>query len=253
MAALLFPLLPGGCGLFSSDKLPYAKLAVPYTKVQLGRTTTLDVLNLARDPAYQFDDEEVESVLLTQSDTGIAYCGRSADGKKTWLDMIAFDEYRMTASRKYFFCIDERAEVDPDKPSHHFLMRREGIVFDCRFVIDPEILTTPYATEEAQKIALLVWLSERFQQDLDSLIGSPLDPAQGSEIILVSGMMVKQVFTGLLVELDKSPGLARNLSDERGIAFPHISLNEGRVRMRTEKNIADVRIRVNFPMTPHGG
>jgi hypothetical protein len=167
--------------------------------------------------------------------------------------MIAFDEYRMTASRMYFFCIDERAEVDPDKPSHHFLTRREGIVFDCRFVIDPEILTTPYATEEAQKIALLVWLSERFQQDLDSLIGNPLDPAQGSEIILVSGMMVKQVFTGLLVELDKSPGLARNLSGDRGIAFPHISLNEGRIRMRTENNIADISIRVNFPMTSRGG
>lgn len=256
MAALLCLFCLCGCGALDylpPERLPYAKLAIPYARTDLGQSTTLDVLNIARDPAYQFSEKRVEGVLLTQSETVIAYSGQSADEEKSWLNVIAFDEYRMTASRKYFFCIDERAELAPTDPPYYFIPPREGILFDCRFVIDPEVLTTPYATEEAQKIALLMWLAERFEQDLASLIGNPLDPAQGSEVVLVSGMMVSQTFTGLLVELDKSPGLARNLDDERGIAFPHISLGKGRVRMRVENNIADVKLRVNLPMVAFGG
>ena len=56
------------------------------------------MLNVARDPAYQFPPGEAEPVLLTQSDTAIGYSGRSADTRKTWLDLIVFDEYRMTAA-----------------------------------------------------------------------------------------------------------------------------------------------------------
>ena len=256
MAALLCLFCVCGCGVLDylpGEKLPYAKLAIPYTRTELGRTTTLDVLNIARDPAYQFNDKRVEGVLLTQSDTVVAYSGQSADGEKSWLNVIAFDEFRMTAGRKYFFCVDESVELAPVEPPYYFIPAREGILFDCRFVIDPEVLTTPYATEEAQKIALLMWLAERFEQDIASLVGEPLDPAQGSNTVLVSGMMVGQIFTGLLVELDKSPGLARNLEDERGIAFPHISLGEGRIRMVVEKNVADVKLRVNLPMVAFGG
>ena len=242
MAALLFFFFLSGCGglnLLPSQALPYDKLAIPYAATELGRSTTLDVLNLARESRYQFDDKQVEGVLLTQSDTVIAYSGRSADERKTWLNMLVFHEYRMTAGRKYFFCIDERARAFP---------RRKGILFDCRFVIDPEILTTPYATEEAQKIALVRWLAEQFERDLAGLVGHPLDPAQGSEIVLVSGMMVHQTFAGLLVELDESPGLAGHLGNKRGIPFPHLSLNEGRVRLRIDNNVAEITIRVNLPM-----
>jgi hypothetical protein len=232
------------------EKLPYTKLAIPYSRTRLKTSVSLDVLNVARDPDYQFEQDKVEQPLLTQSDTVIAYSARSADGLKTWLDMIVFDEFRMTASRKYFFCIDEKAEVAPTEPKYYLIPPRRGILFDSEFIIDPEVLTTPFATDEAQKTAIIKWLSEQFKADVAALVGSPEDPVRGSELIAIAAMMVRQVFMGILIELDKMPGLARNLDRPRGIAFPHISLDEGRIRLVIENDVAVMKIRVNLPMVP---
>jgi len=250
MTALLFAAVGSGCSYVRSDKLPYAKLALPYDRTQLKSTTSLDVLSLARDPDYQFQPSEAEPVLLTQSDAIVAYSGRSADGRKTWLDMIAFDGSRLTAARKYFFCIDERATTDPSRPKHHFLLPRRGLLFDSEFAIDPELLTTPYATEEAQKIAIVKWLAARFQDDVTILVGSPKAPAQGNEQVILSGMMVNQVFQGILVELTQSPGLAKNLATGQGVPFPHASLGTGRLRLLVENDTAVMTIRVNLSLTP---
>jgi len=250
ITALLFATVASGCSLSGSDKLPYAKLALPYDRTQLKSTTSLDVLNLAHDPAYQFLPSEAEPVLLTQSDTIIAYSGRSAKRLKTWLDMVVLDEFRMTASRKYFFCIDERTTTDPSRPGHRWLVPRKGLLFDSEFVVDPEVLTTPYATEEAQKIAIVKWLAERFRNDVTALVGRPKAPAQGNEQIVVSGMMVDQVFQGILTELARSPGLAKNLGTDQGVQFPHVSLGEGRLRLLVNNDTAVVTIRVNLPLTP---
>jgi hypothetical protein len=250
LAALLFMTIASGCSSSGSDKLPYARLALPYDRTQLKSTTSLEVLNLAHDPAYQFPPSEAEPVLLTQSDTIIAYSGRSAQRRKTWLDMVVFDELRMTADRKYFFCIDERATTDPSRPGHRWLVPRKGLLFESECVVDPEVLTTPYATEEAQKIAIVKWLAERFKNDVTALVGRPKAPAQGNEQIAVSGMMVNQVFQGILTELAQSPGLATNLGTDQGIQFPHASLGEGRLRLLVNNDIAVVTIRVNLPLTP---
>ena len=250
IAALLFAAVVCGCSYVRPDKLPYAKLALPYRHTQLKSTTSLEVLNLARDPAYQFKPSEAEPVLLTQSDTVVAYSGRSTNGLKTWLDMVVFNESRMTATRKYFFCIDERAPTAPGRSRHPWIVPRKGLLFDSEFAIDPEVLTTPYATEEAQKIAILKWLAERFKNDVTILVGSPKNPSQGNEQGTVSGMMVNQVFQGILTELVQSPGLAKNLATEQGIQFPHISLGAGRIRLLVENDTAVMTIRVNLPMPP---
>ncbi len=129
-------------------------------------------------------------------------------------------------------------------------MPRKGLLFDSEFVVDPEVLTTPYATEEAQKIAVVKWLAERFQSDVTALVGRPKAPAQGNEQIVVSGMMVNQLFQGILTELAQSPGLAKNLGTDQGIQFPHPSLGEGRLRLLVNNDTAVVTIRVNLPLTP---
>ncbi len=247
ITALLFATIAAGC---SSDTLPYAKLSYPYDRTQLKTTTSLELLNLARDPAYQFPPRAAEPVLLTQSDTIIAYSGRSAKGRKTWLDMVVLDELRMTAGRKYFFCIDERTTADPSRPGHHWLLPRKGLLFDCECLVDPEVLTTPYATEEAQKIAIVKWLAERVRNDVTAVVGRPKAPAQGNEQIVVSGMMVNQVFQGILAKLAQSPGLAQNLGTDQGIPFPHPSLGEGRLRLLVKDDTAVATIRVNLPLTP---
>ena len=248
--ALLFAAVASGCFYVGSDKLPYSKLALPYERTQLKSTTSLELLNLAHDPAFQFPPSEAEPVLLTQSDTIIAYSGRSAKDRKTWLDMVVLDELRMTAGRKYFFCIDERTTTDPSRPGHRWLLPRRGLLFDSEFTVDPEVLTTPYATEETQKIAIVKWLAERFRNDVTALVGRPKAPAQGNEQIVVSGMMVNEVFQGILAKLIQSPGLATNLGMDQGIQFPHPSLGEGRLRLLVNNDTAVVTIRVNLPLTP---
>ncbi|MCX5644586.1 MAG: hypothetical protein NTZ17_07850 [Phycisphaerae bacterium] len=250
IAALLFATVTPGCSYVPSGKLSYAKLALPYDRTQLKSTTSLEVLNVARDPAYQFKPRDAEPVLLTQSDTAVAYSGRSTNGRKTWLDLIAFDEFRMTAARKYFFCLDERATTDPSRPRHYLFPPRKGILFDSEFAIDPDVLTTPYATDEARKAVILKWLAARFQNDVTALVGSPKNPAQGNEQVTACAMMVNQMFQGILVKLAKSPGLAKNLATDQGIQFRHASLGEGRLRLLVENDTAAMTIRVNLPLTP---
>ncbi len=250
IAALLFATVIGTCSCTPSAKLPYAKLSLPYDRTQLKTTTSLDVLNVGHDPAYQFSPRAADPVLLTQSDTAIAYSGRSTDGRKTWLNLIVFDGPRMAAGRKYVFCIDERATADPSRPGHHWLIPRRGLLFDSEFAIGPEILTTPYATEEAQRIAIVKWLSERFKNDVTVLVGRPRNPTQGNEQITTSGLMVNQVFQGILAKLAQSPGVAKNLATDQGVAFPHASLGEGRLRLLVRNDAAVMTIRVNLPLTP---
>jgi len=252
MAALLSASALAGCGVgayLSPAKQPYTKLARPYLATQIGRSTSLEVLNVAHDPAYQFDRDKTAQVLLAQGDTVIAYSGRTGDTRKTWLNLIAFDEFRMTARRKYFFCVDERATREPDNPKRLLIPRRKGVLFDAEVLIDPEVLTTPYATVEAQRIQIIRWLADQFRRDLATLVGDLKNPTQGDEAILLAGMMGNQVFQAVLTELDQSPGLAKNLSDEAGVRFPHISLNEGHIRLLTQTDFGVVKIRVNLPMT----
>jgi len=247
MAALLFAAVLSGCGA----RLPYAKLVFPYENTQLKTSTTLDVLNAAKSPAYQFEKQDrAEELLLTQSDTAVAFSGRSADQRRWWVTVVVFDEYRLTATRKYFFLVDEKAETTPAHSATYLVPRRKGLVFDAQFVVDPEILTTPYATEDTQKVAMIRRLAEQFQKDAAALVGGSDAPARGSSLIPTAAMMMRQTFTGLLVELAKSPGLAQNLADPRGIEFPHISMNKGRVRLLTQDDLATMTLRVNFPLPP---
>ncbi len=251
LPALLFATCLCGCaarGYLVSDRLPYAKLAFPYAHTQLKTSATLDVLNLGRAPDYQFGRGAAEELLLTQSETAVAFSGRSPDGRKFWLTMVVFDEFRLTATRKYFFLVDEQAETAPAAKTQAFLPPRKGLVFDSEFVVDPQILTTPYATQEAQKIAMVRWLAEQFQKDMTALVGGSGAPARGSALLSTAGMMMRQTFTGLLVELDKSPGLAQVLADPQGMEFPHISMNKGRARLLTQNDLAAMTLRVNFPL-----
>jgi hypothetical protein len=244
MAALLFATCLCGC----ADPLPYTRLAFPYAHTQLKSSASLDVLNLARAPEYQFEPGMADELLLTQSDTAVAFSGRTSDRRKFWFTLVVFDQYRLTATRKYFFLVDERAEAAPAAEAQVFVPPRKGLAFDSEFAIDPEILTTPYATEEAQKIAMIRWLAERFQKDMTALIGSSDSPARGSAVLTTAGMMMRQTFMGLLVELDKSPGLAQTLADTCGMEFPHISMDTGRARLTTQNDLAALTLRVRFPL-----
>jgi len=232
----------------SPNRLPYAKLAAPYYHTQIKASTTLDVLGIADAPDAQLESEDVGRQLLNQSDVAIALSGRSDDTFKTWVNLIVFDEHRMTARRKYFFCSDERATVVPDDPGRLLIPPRRGVVFDGECVLPPEIQTTPYATEEARLIAVVRWLADQFTTDVQDLTGDATRSVQANELISTSGLMMSQVFRGVLGELARSPGLTRRLASDEGVEFPHISLDKGRIHLAVTNDVVTVRIRVNLPM-----
>ncbi len=251
LAALWFFSGLCGCAALSyipPEQLPYAKLADPYTRTQLKTSTTLDVLSLAQAPSYQFDPDSVGKLLLSQSDTAAALTGQSKNGLKSWVNIIVFDEYRLTARRKYFFCSDERATVSATDPKHYLIPPRKGLLFDAELVLDPQLRTTPYATEETRQLAVIRWLAEQVNADVRALTGSDEKPAHANELVALAGMMMNQVFRGILIELDKSPGLTRSLGEPRGVAFPHVSLDTGHIQMLVRDDVATVKIRVNLPM-----
>ena len=232
-----------------ADKYAYSRLAGPYRRIQLKTSSTLDVLSLLDSPTVRVDPNAVAVQLLTQSDTAAALSGKSTDGQKIWVNWVAFDEYRMTARRKYFFCSDERA-VAPDDLKGPTTPAPGTLIFDAQFVIDPEIATTPYATDEAKKIAIVRWLAERCKGDVRNLAGRAAAVTQTDDIVSTAGLMMNQVFQGVLVELDQSSALAKTIGTEQGIEFPHISLDKGRIRLLVAEGIGTVAIRVNLPMPP---
>ena len=249
---LALALLVGVCGCatrryLSPNRLPYIRLAAPYNQTRLKASTTLDVLGIADGPDYQLERKDVGQQLLNQSDLAIALSGQSKDTFKTWVNLIVFDEHRMTARRKYFFCSDERATVAPDEPSRLLIPPRRGLVFDAECVLPPDILTTPYATEEARLIAIVRWLADQFSADVHDLTGETTKSVQANELIATSGMMMNQVFRGVLGELVRSPGLARSLGSDEGVEFPHISLNKGHIQLAVTNDVVTVKIRVNLP------
>ncbi|MBN1363049.1 MAG: hypothetical protein JW993_20790 [Sedimentisphaerales bacterium] len=248
--ALAFLVGASGCATkryLSPNRLPYDMLSMPYRQTQLKASPTLDVLGIADTSEYQLDDEDVGRTLLTQSNVAVALSGQSEDTYKTWVNLIVFDEYRMTAARKYFFCSDERATVAPDNPRRLLIPPRRGVIFDSQCVLPPEILTTPYATEEARLIAIVRWQADQFATDVQDLTGAA-GSMQANELVALSSRMMNQTFRGVLGELAQSPGLARDLAREEGFAFPHLSLNEGRIHLTVTNDVVTTKIRVNLPM-----
>lgn len=246
LAGLLFLV---GCGNGAGD-LSYARLAGPYYQTRLGASSTLDVLAQMEAPDYKFAPEQIDLQLLTQSDTTVASSGRSADRYKTWVNIVVFDERRMTASRKYFFCSDERSR-EATKPSPAALLgRNKGLLFDAQLLLDPKIATTPYATEEARRIAILRWAAEQFGADVRGLTNRAEEPTQINELVATAGLMMNQTFQGVMLAMTRSPAVARNLTDTAGVAFNHMSLGEGRIQMLATNEAVALKIRVNLPLTP---
>ena len=126
--------------------------------------------------------------------------------------------------------------------------RSQALAFDAQFVLDPEIGTALYATDEARKAAIVRSLAQRFKGDVDKLAGPPTAARQTDAIVATAGMMMNQVFQGVLAEFDQSSALAKNLNNEEGVAFRHRSLGEGRMRLLVTSGIGTVAVRIHQPM-----
>jgi len=226
-----------GCSIdqyFKPKETPYEELSACYGRIKLKATSSLDVLEMLHKPGYELEPGSVE--LLSQSDTAAASLGQSKSGYKTWFTMVVFNEQSMTAERKYFYLVDEKAKTSLISPG-------EGLIFDGQIILPVEVLEKPYMTEEAKQIAILKWIADSIRKDTDELSKAAANEAsQSYQKLAVSGMFMNQVFKTVLLELDKSPALAKNLSDKSGIQFDHLNFDKGKIQMTVDDSIVTIKI-----------
>lgn len=233
-----FIFLCGLCGCsvvryFQPEQSPREELSASYDQTALKTSSTLDVLGKI---------QSLEHELLSQSDTMVASSGQNKNGYRTWFTMVAFDEYTMVAKRKYFFLVDERTKISPTELKRFLTAPKRGLVFDSQVVLETDALDKPYATEEARQIAILRQVAGSLRKDIDDLSENTDGPSQANQVLTVSGLLINQLFETVLLELDKSPVLARRLSSKSGVEFNHMSFDKGNISMVVEQDIVTVRI-----------
>jgi hypothetical protein len=222
-------LLAAGCFLCGCSVVEYlrpeeppsdAELYTAYAQTSLKTSTAYDVLTTVHRPEYE---------LLSQSESVIASSGQKRKGHEIWFNLVAFDETKLTASRKYILIADDRLNLMEEA--------RQDLSFDCETVLDTKVLDEPYANENARRIAILKQARENTGRDIGEV-------ASENKMLEICGMMINQAFAAALVELETSPALAWKLTDPAGAEFSHISLKRGRIQLLLDDDVAKVKMRL---------
>ncbi len=208
---------------FKPEGPPYDKeLSASYRQTKLKESSSADVLATIHRPAYE---------LLSQSKSVVASLGQKKKGHKIWFNMVAFDENKLAARRKYFFVVDEKAKG-------FLILPKRRLIFDSEMILETEVLDKPYANENARRIAILRQVLENIRRDIDEL-------ARDNKMLGICGMLINQTLNTVLQKLDESPVLASKLSDADGLGFDHITLGKGSIGMGITNDIAKVKVRVS--------
>jgi hypothetical protein len=202
---------------------PYDKeLSASYHQTKLKESSSADVLATIHRPEYE---------LLSQSKSVVASLGQKKKGHKIWFNMVAFDENKPAARRKYFFVVDEKAKS-------FLILPRRRLIFDSEMVLETEVLDKPYANENARRIAILEQVLKNVRKDTDEL-------AQDNKMLGICGMLINQTLNTVLQKLDESPVLASKLSGNNGLPFDHITLGKGSIGMGITDDIVKVKVKVS--------
>lgn len=247
---LLLGALLGGCSNESSGQrqlvFSQEELSAPYRQIMIKKSLTIDAL-----PKIQRFQSDLGPLLggvevLSQGQNIAASLGQSKDGRKTWFNMVTFDEYKLNVIRKYFFVVDEDAARFPAR-------FRRGLRFDCEMVLDEEVLDESYASENARRIAILRRVLENLREDMEELGADADSPNQDNKMLSVCGMLLNQTLEMILLKLDASPVLAMKLSETPGVDFDHINFGGGKVLMVVADDMVGIRIRIGaFARTTKG-
>lgn len=220
-------------GLEKEEPAYEQQLFAAYSRTTLNKSITLDVL-----PMFQAAKHD----LLSQGDSVVAALGEGKNGYKTWFSMVAFDEYRMKARRKYFFVVDEEITRSPDDSGRVRFSPGRGLAFDCEVMPEKKVLES-YATEDGVQIALLKEVLQELRKDIDG-IGKEVDAPGRSNKLDICGMLVNQAFQSALTAIEMSPVLVTNIGERGGVEFEHINFDKGRIQMVVEGDIVRVKIRL---------
>ncbi|MBN2455857.1 MAG: hypothetical protein JXB29_04870 [Sedimentisphaerales bacterium] len=202
------------------DKRPYYRqLWENYNNIKLNDSTSADVLAVIKTS---------EDELISQSKSVIASLGQKRQTYHTWFILVAFDENLLTASRKHLLIVNEKPKILLAEPW-------EGVTYDCRMLLEKELLEKPFAGENARRIAILKQVLENVRKDIDQV--SP-----DNKMLGVGGMMINQAIEAVIVKLEVSPAQAERLSNPEGLEFEHISLDKGRIQMLLENGSVKVKV-----------
>lgn len=206
-----------GCDEVMKDRDVFGRYYVTTLKV----STSADVLE-----TVAANNKE----LISQSPNVVASWGQQNNAEKLWFNMVAFEQEKSTAARKYALLVDENA-------GSYIVTPKRRLRFDAASVVDKDLLTDAFGSENARSIAVLKAVRESFVNDARQVT---LD---GDD--LRSAVMVTQhVFASILTQLDKSPALASRLAQEDGMSFDEINLGKGRIRMLIRDDVATVKVRI---------
>jgi hypothetical protein len=233
----LLAALPGGCSNESSgrrqDVFTQEELSSPYDRIALQESLTIDAL-----PKLQRFESERGPLLggieaLSQGEHIAVSLGQSKNGRKTWFNMVTFDEYKLDVIRKYFFCVDEDAARFPARV-------RRGFRFECEMVLDEQVLAQTYPSDNATRLAVLRHIRENLRKDVEEL-GAGDSPEQHNKMLSVCGMLLSQTLEKILLKLESSPALASKLGE--GVDFDHVNFGAGKVMMVFLEDMVALRIR----------
>jgi len=200
---------------------PYDKqLSERYHRTKLKESSSADVLAAIHIPEYE---------LFSQSKSVVVSSGQKKKGHKIWFNMVAFDENELTAKRKYLFIVDDSPNI-LEEP-------RKKLSFDCKMVLEGEVLGEPYSNENARRIAILKRVLANVRRDIDEV-------SRDNKVLDTGGMLINQALETVLVKLDSSPVLATRLSEPAGVDFSHINLGRGKIQMLVENDIVKVKMRL---------
>jgi len=221
----MFLCVLSGCSLveyFRPEQPPYdSELAATYRATKLKESTSAAVLTMINRPA---------SEVLSQSKKVVASSGQKKNGSEIWLNLVAFDENKLTARRKYFFVVDEEPKVLSWSPKHSFLFKSE-------MVLAQALLDEPYASENARRIAVLQKVRENVQRDVEEV-------AADNKLVATCGMLINQALETVLRDLEETPSLASNLDKADGVAVHHITLGSGNISMNILGDTAIVEMKI---------
>ena len=235
----LLAAMPGGCSDESLGRrqniFALEELSLPYDHIAVQESLTIDAL-----PKLQRFESERGPLLggieaLSQGENIAVTLGQSKDGRKTWFNMVTFDEYKLDVLRKYFFCVDEDAARFPAR-------LRRGFRFECEMVLDERVLTQTYPSENATRIAILRHVRENLRKDVEEL-GAGDSPAQPNKMLSVCGMLLNRTLEMILLKLESSPVLGSKLGEGTGVDFDHVNFGAGKVLMVFLDNMVALRIR----------
>jgi len=226
LSAVILCLALSGCAVvefLTPEKPPhYQALWEVYSFTKLNESTAADVLPVIRASKYE---------LLSQSKSVVASSGQKRKALHTWFNMVAFDENKLTAKRKYLLVINEVPKI----LFNAFTDLWAGLSFDCEMVLDADVLGKPYANENARRIAILKQMLENVRKDLDEV-------GPDNNTLNTSGMAINQAIETVLVDLQQSPARAARLDEPSGLAFHHINLDKGKIQMLTQGDVATVKM-----------